>query len=140
MSGRHRARPTKKNVIAASILASVGISSVVSAAVVAWMPSDETDDAVSPAAPTQPLSQQGRLIAVSADSITTQGVDGSVQTFVVTPQTTTVGSRTVSQATPFAVNDEVEVVGTRQDGALVATAIAARSATDLQGRPMDYGL
>jgi hypothetical protein len=139
MSGRHRARTTKSHLIAASILASVGISSVVSAAVVEWMPA--TDKAANPPAATQSLQQQGRLIAVSADSITTQGADGSVQTFVVTPQTTTVGGlQNSAGASSFAVNDEVEVVGTRQGDAVVATAIAAKSATGLQGRPMDYGL
>jgi hypothetical protein len=139
MSGRHRARTTKSHLIATSILASVGISSVVSVAVVEWMPT--TDNAANPPAMTQSLQQQGRLIAVTADSITTQGADGSVQTFVVTPQTTTVGGlQNSAGASSFAVNDEVEVVGTRQGDAVVATAIAAKSATGLQGRPMDYGL
>jgi hypothetical protein len=60
----------------------------------------------------------------------------------VTPSTTaiTASGQNASPAASFAVNDEVTVIGTRQGGTVVATAVADQSAVGPQGRPMDYGV
>lgn len=146
MSGRHRARTPKSSLIVGSITASVGISSVLSAVIVEFVapaPASPPTGAAPQVAEQQSLTQQGRLIAVSPESITTQGVDGSTQTFLVTPDTTAVhgaGGQTGVAAASFAVNDEVAVVGTRHGNTVIATAIADRSATGAAGPPMDFGI
>jgi hypothetical protein len=147
MSGRHRARTSRSNLVIGSIAASVGVSSVLAAAIVEFVsPDDSTAAATAPAPqvsqPQQQLSQQGRLIAVSPESLTTQSADGMVQTFAVTPNTTAItgDGQAASPAASFNVNDEVMVVGTRQGGAVIATAVADKSVTGGQGQPMDYGL
>lgn len=144
MSGRHRTKSSRSNFIIGSIAASVGVSSVLAAAIVELVAPEDL-----PAAPTappaaqqqQPLSQQGRLIAVTPDSLTTQGADGSVQTYSIDSRTTAItdDGQNASPATSFAVNDEVMVVGTRQGDAVVATAVADQAAVGPQGRPMDFG-
>jgi hypothetical protein len=92
--------------------------------------------------PQQPLTEQGRLIAVTPESLTTQNADGSTQTYSITPDTTAITGtgQGASPAASFTVDDEVTIVGTRQGGTVVATAVAAKSAVGPQGRPMDYGL
>lgn len=145
MSGRHRAGPSKSNLVIGSIAASVGVSSVLAAAIVELV-SPDGPSAATPAPPQavqqQPLSQQGRVIAVSQDSLTTQNADGMIYTFAVTPDTTAISGdgQSATPATTFAVNDEVTVIGARQGGTVVATAVADTSAVGPQGRPMDYGL
>jgi hypothetical protein len=146
MSGRHRVKTSRSNLVIGSIAASVGVSSVLAAAIVELVtpePSTAPTSAAPQAAqPQQPLTQQGRLIAVTPDSLTTQSADGSTQTFSITASTTAVtdSGQNASPATSFTVNDEVTVVGTRQGGAVIATAVADKSAVGPQGRPMDYGL
>jgi hypothetical protein len=146
MSARHRARTSRSNLVVGSIAASVGVSSVLAAAIVELVspeaPPAVTESAPPAAQPQQSLTQQGRLIAVTPDSLTTQSADGMVQTFTVTPSTTSITEtgQSANPATSFAVNDEVTVVGTRQGGNVVATAVADQAAVGLQGRPMDYGL
>ncbi len=144
MSGRHRAQTSRSNLLIGSIAASVGVSSVLAAAIVELVePQSPTAGAPTPPQTVQQqVSQQGRVIAVTPDSLTTQGADGLIQTFAVTPQTTAIRSegQSASPAASFAVNDNVTVVGTRQGGAVVATAVADTSAIGPQGRPMDYGL
>ncbi|MFY9919581.1 MAG: hypothetical protein WAL26_14435 [Mycobacterium sp.] len=139
MSGRHRAKASRSNLVIGSIAASVGVSSVLAAAIVELV-APESSPAT--AQPQQPLSQQGRLIAVTADSLTTQSADGSINTYSVTPSTTTITGtgQSASPAASFTVSDEVMVVGTRNGGTAVATAVADKSAVGPQGRPMDYGL
>jgi len=146
MSGRHRVRTPRSNLVIGSIAASVGVSSVLAAAIVE-MVSPEGSTAATPPAPQvvqpqQPLAQQGRLVAVTPESLTTQGPDGMLQTFAVTPETTAItgSGQSSTPAASFTVNDEVMVVGTRQGGDLVATAVADKSATGGHGQPMDYGL
>ena len=82
------------------------------------------------------------MIAVTPESLTTQSADGSTSTYAITPNTTAITEtgQSGSPAASFTVNDEVMVVGTRQDGAVVATAVADKSAVGPQGAPMDYGL
>ncbi len=143
MSGRHRARSSRSNLVVGSIAASVGVSSVLAAAIVELVEPDAPAPSISPpAAQQQPLSQQGRLVAVTPDSLTTQSADGSIQTYSITSNTTAItnNGQNASPASSFAVNDEVMVVGTRQGGNAVATAVAAKSAVGPQGRPMDFGL
>jgi hypothetical protein len=145
MSGKHRARTSRSNLVIGSIAASVGVSSVLAAAIVELVSPEAPPAAGSstpPAAQQQPLTQQGRLIEVSPDSLTTQSADGSINTYTVTPNTTAVtgSGQNASLATSFTVNDEVMVVGTRQGGTVVATAVADKSAVGPQGRPMDFGV
>lgn len=145
MSGRHRAKASRSNIVIGSIAASVGVSSVLAAAIVELVSPEASTAATStPAAaqPQQPLTEQGRLIAVTPESLTTQSADGSINTYAVTPSTTAITGtgQSASPAASFTVNDEVMVVGTRQGGTVVATAVADKSAVGPQGRPMDYGL
>jgi hypothetical protein len=145
MSGKHRVRTSRSNLVIGSIAASVGVSSVLAAAIVELVaPEASTAPTSTPpqVASQQSLSQQGRLIAVTPDSLTTQSADGMVQTFAVTPDTTAItgDGHGASPAASFAVNDEVMVVGTRQGGAVVATAVADKSAVGPDGPPMDYGV
>jgi hypothetical protein len=145
MSGRHRAGPSRSNLVIGSIAASVGVSSVLAAAIVELVTPEHSTAATReapPAAQSEPLTQEGTLVAVTADSLTTKGADGSTQTFSVTPNTTaiTATGQNAGPAASFAVNDEVTVIGTRQGGTVVATAVADKSAVGAQGRPMDYGV
>ena len=147
MSGKHRTRTSRSNLVIGSIAASVGVSSVLAAAIVELVAPDASTAVTSAppqAAQQQPesLNQQGRVIAVGPDSLTTQGADGMIQTFAVTPATTAItgDGHAASPAASFTVNDQVMVVGERQGGAIVATAVADTSAVGPDGPPMDYGL
>jgi hypothetical protein len=145
MSGKHRVRTSRSNLIVGSIAASVGVSSVLAAAIVELVESD-APIAARPAPqvsqPQQRLTQQGRLVAVTADSLTTQSADGSTHTYAVTPNTTAItnSGQSASPAASFTVDDVVTVVGSPQGGTVVATAVADQSAVGPQGRPMDYGV
>ncbi|WP_406813548.1 hypothetical protein [Mycobacterium sp. M23085] len=89
----------------------------------------------------QPVSQEGTVVAVSADSVTMRSVDGHVQTYRFTPDTTVVtrGARQpIATAAHFAVNDKVVVVGTIEGGRALATAVAYRGAGHGDAPPMDY--
>ena len=75
MSGKHRAKVSRSNLVVGSIAASVGVSSVLAAAIVELVSPESSPAAhlTPPAAqPQQPLTQQGRLIAVTPESLTTQ--------------------------------------------------------------------
>lgn len=88
----------------------------------------------------QPISQEGRLISVTPTSVTAQGVDGVARTYLVNADTnaiTAAGSRVGDTAGAFTVNDEVAIVGVVRDGTAVATAVAHRAVTALNGPPMD---
>ena len=88
----------------------------------------------------QSISQEGRLIDVTPTSVTAQGVDGVARTYVVNADTnaiTVAGSRVGDTAGAFTVNDEVAIVGVVRDGTAVATAVAHREVTALNGPPMD---
>ncbi|OBA85920.1 hypothetical protein A5662_03575 [Mycobacteriaceae bacterium 1482268.1] len=142
MSGKHRTRSSRSNLVIGSIAASVGISSVLAAAIVEVVTPESPAAGHSAVQPQQPLTQQGRLIAVTADSLTTQSADGIIHTYSITPSTTAITDKggTASPAASFTVNDQVTVVGTRQGGTVVATAVADQAAVGGQGRPMDYGV
>jgi hypothetical protein len=88
----------------------------------------------------QPISQEGRLIDVTPTSVTAQGNDGVARTYVVNADTnaiTVAGSRVGDTVGAFTVNDEVAIVGVVRDGTAVATAVAHRDVTALNGPPMD---
>jgi sulfur carrier protein ThiS len=126
-----------------AVAASVACAGVLAGATVQLLaPEDAPAAATQPAAQPQSFNQEGRLIAVNPDSVTAQTVDGIVQTYRVTPDTTALtveGNRTVSPATTFAVNDEVAIVGVVQGGTAVATTVADRQVSGLNGPPMDAG-
>lgn len=95
--------------------------------------------ASAPAAP-QPLSQEGRLVAVTPTSVTAQSVDGFARTYLIDAQTNAItvsGSSAGGAGTTFSVNDEVAIVGVVRDGTAVATAVADRRVSNLNGPPMD---
>jgi hypothetical protein len=146
-TGHHAARSTpRSNVVIGAISASVACAGVLAALGVHLVDPDN------PAAPPnvatqephrgpQPVSQEGRLIAVSSNSVTAQSANGFTQTYFITPNTTTVthdSGQPSSATSHFAVNDEVEIVGTVQDGTAVATAVADRDMTGIHGPPMDF--
>ncbi len=94
-----------------------------------------------PPAISQPVSQEGTVVAVSADSVTMRSADGHIQTYRFTPDTTVVtrGARQPITAAPhFTVNDKVVVVGTIEGGKALATAVAYRGAGHGEAPPMDY--
>lgn len=95
-----------------------------------------------PPVASQPVRQEGTVIAVSAGSVTARSANGYTQTYLVTPNTTLIGhggSQPGSAAPHFTVNDHVEIVGTIQDGTALATAVADGNAGRGFGPPMDYG-
>lgn len=94
-----------------------------------------------PPAISQPVSQEGTVVAVTADSVTMRSADGHVETYGFTPSTTVVnhGNRQPITAAPhFTVNDKVVVVGTIEGGKALATAVAYRGAGHGEAPPMDY--
>lgn len=94
-----------------------------------------------PPAISQPVSREGTVVAVSADSVTMRGADGRIQTYRFTPNTTVVAHGTrqpVTAAPHFTINDKVVVVGTIEGGTALATAVACRGAGHGEGPPMDY--
>ncbi len=93
-----------------------------------------------PAPVSQPVRQEGTVIAVSADSVTARSADGYTQTYLVTPNTAfiTNGSRSTTTASHFAINDHVDIIGTIRNGKALATAVADRDMTDGNGSPMDH--
>ncbi|OBK27263.1 hypothetical protein A5635_11915 [Mycobacterium asiaticum] len=87
------------------------------------------------------FSQEGTLVAVSAESLTARSADGYVQTYVVTPDTLAItkgGSAPIGNAPAFSVNDEVAIVGTIQNGTPMVTAVAHRGMAQGDARPMDF--
>jgi hypothetical protein len=89
----------------------------------------------------QPVRQEGTVIAVSADSVTARSANGYTQTYRVTPHTTVISrgrGQPASAASHFTVNEQVDIVGTIQDGTALATAVADRGVSNGEGPPMDY--
>lgn len=91
----------------------------------------------------QHVSQEGTVIAVTADSVTARSSDGYTQTYLLTPNTTVLtraGDHSHSAIPHFAINDEVAIVGTIQNGTVLATALTHRQMAHGDGPPMDYVL
>lgn len=94
-----------------------------------------------PSHASQPVGQEGSVIAATAGSVTARSANGYTQTYLVTPNTTIItrgGSHLATTATHFMVNDRVIVVGTVQGGRVLATVVADRDAGHDNGPPMDY--
>ena len=88
----------------------------------------------------QPVRQEGTVVAVSADSVTARSANGYTQTYRVTPNTTVIsrgGRQPATAASCFAVNDQVDIIGTIEGGKALATAVADRGRTNSDGSPMD---
>lgn len=138
MSARHLLRePRETNPFRAAfgkawriVFGSIIVAAALSALVVNVVGSRHTP---SPAAQQQ-VSQEGTLVAVSEGSVTARSRDGITRTYLLTPDTAVIaraGGR-------FAVNDEVAIVGTIQNGTALATAVAHRELGHGAGPPMDY--
>lgn len=94
-----------------------------------------------PPSASQPVSQEGTVVATTPGSVTARSADGFTQTYLVTPNTTVITSRgrqPASAAGHFTVNDRVVVVGRMQGGTALATTVADRDGARGDGPPMDY--
>jgi hypothetical protein len=94
-----------------------------------------------PSPVSQPVRQEGTVIAVSAGSVTARSANGYTQTYLVTPNTTVItngGTQTATAASHFTINDRVDIVATIRNGTALATTVADRDIADGNGPPMDY--
>lgn len=88
----------------------------------------------------QPVSQEGTVVSVTAGSVTTRSASGYIQTYLFTPNTTVItngGRQPVTAAAHFTVNDRVVIVGTIEGGTALATTVADRDQGLGYGPPMD---
>lgn len=143
--GRHARRTPHTTVLSLSISFAVVFAAVVTAFLMHLMDTGVAAPAPepAPAAVTQPIIQEGRVIAISADSLTAQGPDGVARTYRVDDQThgiTAAGSRLGGTAERFTLDDEVSIVGVIRGGDNVATTVVHRDVANLNGPPMDYAL
>lgn len=143
--GKHARRTRHTTVISLSISFAVAFAAVVTALIMhladSGAPAARPEPA--PVAATQPVTQQGRLIAITPDSLTAQGADGVARTYRVDDQThgiTSAGSQLGRTAERFTLNDEVSIIGVTRGGANVATTVVHRDVANLDGPPMDYAL
>lgn len=93
-----------------------------------------------PPAVAQPVSQEGTVVAVTADSVTARSANGYTQTYRVTPNTTVIAhgaSQRAVGASHFTLNDRVDIVGTIEGGTALATTVADRDQGHGDGPPMD---
>ncbi|CAM3276157.1 hypothetical protein H7J08_12360 [Mycobacterium frederiksbergense] len=143
--GRHARRTPHTTVLSLSISFAVAFAAVITTLLMHLM---DTGVAAprpepAPAAVTQPIILEGRVIAISADSLTAQGPDGVARTYRVDDQThgiTAAGSRLGGTAERFTLDDEVSIVGVIRGGDNVATTVVHRDVANLNGPPMDYAL
>jgi hypothetical protein len=124
------------------VTVAVAFVAVASAAVVYFLGSSVPNGQGAPdAAPApQPVSQQGTLVAVTPESLTARSSDGFARTYQINAQTTAItdgGSRIGSAGSAFVVNDEVSILAVIRDGKAIATTVAGRAVSDLNGPPMD---
>jgi hypothetical protein len=145
MGSKHRRRDREDrrlHRVFAAVGAAVVVAAVLSAAVVYFVGSSSTDDRGTPAAAQapQPVSQQGTLVAVSPDSVTALSANGFARTYQINAETTAItehGSWIGSAGSAFGVNDEVSIFAVVRDGTAIATTVAGRAVSDLNGPPMD---
>lgn len=144
--GRHARRTSPATVISLTISFAIAFAAIV-AAVLMHLADTAAPTARPAPAPavnaTQPVTQEGRLVSVTPDSLTAQSADGVSRTYLVNDQThgiTAAGSQIGSTATAFAVNDEVSIIGVARGGDNLATTVVHRQAAELNGPPMDYAL
>lgn len=152
MTGKHRvagsvatARPTSWPVVVGGSLSFAVASAGVLAGAFVHFASTDSAESPAPATPqsaaSAPVTQNGTVVAVTADSVTTRGDNGAIQTYRVTPDTTAVTvdrQQANSLAGSFAVDDRVSVFATYQAGQPIATAVADQAAVGPDGPPMDY--
>jgi hypothetical protein len=146
MSSRHRliAQSRNKDIwgyFSASVLAVAVFAAIVAGSLVDTASPENATVAAAPPEATKPVSQEGTLVAVSAGSLTARSANGYTQTYVVTSDTLAItngGSQPIGAAPRFAVNDEVNIVGTMQNGTALVTAVAHRDQGHGDARPMDY--
>jgi hypothetical protein len=144
--GKHARRTPHTTVISLSISFAVAFAAVVTALIMQLADSGRAAaprPEPAPVAVTQPVTQQGRLIAISPESLTAQGPDGVARTYRVDDQThgiTAAGSRMGGTAESFTVNDEVSIIGVTRGADNVATTVVHRDVANLNGPPMDYAL
>jgi hypothetical protein len=125
-----------------ALTAAVVFAAVVSAAVVFFVGSSVSHRSGPPAAAPapQPVSQQGTVVAVSADSVTARSANGFARTYQLNSETTAItdhGNRIGSAGSAFDVNDQVSIVAVVRDGKAIATTVAGLAVSDLNGPPMD---
>lgn len=144
--GKHARRTPHTTVISLSISFSVAFAAVLAALIMHLADRGAAAPAPAPAPvanATQPVTQQGRLIAITPDSLTAQGSDGVARTYRVDDQThgiTAAGSQLGATAESFTVNDEVSIIGVTRGSDNVATTVVHRDVANLNGPPMDYAL
>jgi hypothetical protein len=143
--GKHARRTPHTTVISLSISFAVAFAAVVSALIMHLADTSVAAPRPEPApvAVTQSVTQEGRLIAISPDSLTAQGPDGVARTYRVDDQThgvTAAGSQMGGTAESFTLNDEVSIIGVTRGGDSVATTVVHRDVANLNGPPMDYAL
>lgn len=138
MGCRHRKQVNRRRRLTGLLVASATAAACIalcSLAIVQLVSSDPEPAGL--VAQAQPVSQDGRIVAVSETSVTAVSADGVARTYLLTPETTSV----TGAANPtFAVNDEVSIVGELRNGTAVATAVATRELSNLNGPPMDFAL
>ncbi|MBJ7463249.1 MAG: hypothetical protein JHD38_06420 [Mycolicibacterium sp.] len=145
--GRHARRTPHTTVLSLSISVAVAFAAVITALLMHLMDSGVAAPRPAPApvavAVTKPVTHEGRVIAISPDSLTAQGPDGVARTYRVDDQThgiTAAGSQLGGTAERFTLNDEVSIIGVIRGGDHVATTVVHRDAANLNGPPMDYAL
>ncbi len=142
---RRSAATTVLDVASASILCAAILAVLVVGAVPSETPSGAGDvTAHAQLRAPQPVSQEGTLIAVSAESVTARSANGYTQTYRVGPNTTLITAglnaekgQPATATARFNINDEVEIVGTIQGGTALATAVADRDAGHGNAPPME---
>ncbi|MDT5178131.1 MAG: hypothetical protein QOJ95_2329 [Mycobacterium sp.] len=146
MASRHLKQNRGKScathfVVAASfVIAFAAITAAIAVHVIDGSPSPARASAHVVSDVQQSVSQEGKLVAVSPTSVTAQSVDGFARTYVINSETNAItkhGSLIGGAGTTFEVNDEVSIVGVVRDGTAVATAVADKQVSDLNGPPMD---
>lgn len=147
MGAKHRMTERKKwgvaavcEIVTGAVVCAASLTALVTNAAEPEKPTVEAT--LGPAPVSQPVRQEGTVIAVSADSVTARSADGYTQTYLVTPNTTfiTIGGRSAIAASHFAINDDVDIIGTIRNGTALATAVAARDMTNGNGSPMDHAV
>lgn len=130
--GRHRRdRPAR-------VYPAIGAASCFGfAAVTGWLLAlgapvgSSSTSAPATAATAEPFHNQGEVIAVSPDSLSTVAIDGRVSTYRLTPDTARVA---------VAVQRDVVIHGELRNGVPIATAVVDRQSAGGDGAPMDFGL
>lgn len=137
-------RTPRLTVVLVSVCAAIAFTAVAAAVAVRALGGEvataRQSTGSAPAAVQQSVSQVGRLVAVTPTSVTAQSVDGFARTYLVNAETNVItlhGSLMGGAATSFEVNDEVAIVGVVRDGQAVATAVADKQVSNLNGPPMD---